>query len=107
MADATEKDDEAELAHLVMPRDPNLPATQLLELPDAEPEPVTHPGTQAEASEAGMDFGDTTLPGGLDEAHTLDEPAPPGALAGEVVVVAADWEDEVTTVVEDPAKPKG
>lgn len=92
--DRPEKDEDAELEHLVMPRDPNLPATQLLELPEERP-----------GDEAGLAFSDATVP--TDDGRTLDEPGPPPGLEGEVVVLSTDWDEDVETVVDDPTKPKG
>lgn len=98
-------DDEDELSHLVMPRDPSLPATQLLEAPAERPDerPLTQVGKPPDGADSGLEFADTTIPN--DELRTLDDPMPPDALEDADEAVAAAWDEDLETAVDDPAKP--
>lgn len=86
-----ETDDEEELApELFMPRDPSLPATQILETPEARKEP--------NPSDAGLDFDEPTQPQIFpSDERTLDEPMPPAPDSLE-----AQWEQDLETAVDDP-----
>ena len=92
---------------LSMPRDPKLPATELLEVPEEREDEPTGVGDWPEAP-SGVPFDDATLPGV--DAVTLDEPVPEPSEGGEESPAASgdgegdatDWDE--TTIVDRPPK---
>lgn len=107
MANDPDKDDADGLDELVMPRDPKLPATELLDAPEDDGKPTTKVGKAPDAS-AEIEFGDETVPGAdrpSDEGNTLDEPMPDGMLGPLGDELAHEWDDDVETVVDEPRPP--
>ncbi len=88
MPEDPEKDDDEEQPELFMPRDPSLPATQILETPETRDEAPP---------DAGLDFDEPTQPQLFpSEERTLDEPMHPPD--------DAQWEQDLETAVDDPSE---